>query len=235
MPLPAALTSTDRPPAGFIRLTGQPWQNTGTPDWLAFARSWDDLALDTYMGDGGRYRQRRYGAFRLDARGLTRLPHKAHYQELAFNPLNGGIARWFEPMTSRSATAAPLVQAVLGLQAMLDTPSANASPCDWDVEAHQFRILATPDAEGQPTPEGLHRDGRHWVFIMLVDRHNITGGETLIADNDARPLARFTLTQPGDALLLDDRRLRHATSSIRPADPARAGWRDALVLTFAPA
>ncbi|MEX6725585.1 2OG-Fe dioxygenase family protein [Parapedomonas caeni] len=235
MSSPATLTSTTCPPAAFVRLTNQPWQDTSTPAWQAFARSWDDLALDAYMGDGGRYRQRRYGAFRLDARGLTRLPHKAHYQELAFNPLNGGIARWFEPMTAQSATATPLVQAALGLQTMLDTRSANTPALSWDVEAHQFRILATPDAEGQPTPEGLHRDGRHWVFIMLVARHNITGGETLIADNDARPLARFTLMQPGDALLLDDRRLRHATSSIRPSDPDRAGWRDALVLTFAPA
>ena len=28
-------------------------------DWDAFARSWNDLGLDTYMADGGRYRKRR--------------------------------------------------------------------------------------------------------------------------------------------------------------------------------
>ena len=29
-------------------------------DWPAFAESWNDLHLDTYMADGGRYRRRRY-------------------------------------------------------------------------------------------------------------------------------------------------------------------------------
>ena len=27
-------------------------------DWHAFAASWNDLGLDTYMADGGRYRRR---------------------------------------------------------------------------------------------------------------------------------------------------------------------------------
>ena len=33
---------------------------TGT----AFAASWDDLGVDTYMADGGRYRKRRHAVFR---------------------------------------------------------------------------------------------------------------------------------------------------------------------------
>ena len=33
-------------------------------DWPAFAESWNDLAVDTYMGDGGRYRKRRFGVWR---------------------------------------------------------------------------------------------------------------------------------------------------------------------------
>ena len=33
-------------------------------DWSAFAASWDDLALDTYMADGGRYRRRRHARLR---------------------------------------------------------------------------------------------------------------------------------------------------------------------------
>ena len=29
----------------------------GLRDWDGFARSWDDLGLDAYMADGGRYRR----------------------------------------------------------------------------------------------------------------------------------------------------------------------------------
>ncbi|HZX87093.1 MAG TPA: hypothetical protein VFF19_26210, partial [Reyranella sp.] len=32
-------------------------------DWPAFAESWDDLDVDTYMADGGRYRRRRFGVW----------------------------------------------------------------------------------------------------------------------------------------------------------------------------
>ena len=32
-------------------------------DWPRFADSWNDLELDTYMADGGRYRWRRYAAY----------------------------------------------------------------------------------------------------------------------------------------------------------------------------
>jgi hypothetical protein len=33
-------------------------------DWPAFAASWNDLALDRYMADGGRYRRRRHAVTR---------------------------------------------------------------------------------------------------------------------------------------------------------------------------
>ena len=35
----------------------------GLDDWSTFAASWNDLPEDTFMADGGRYRQRRHAAF----------------------------------------------------------------------------------------------------------------------------------------------------------------------------
>ena len=41
-------------------------------DWAAFAESWNDLEVDTYMADGGRYRRRRFGVYEAGkASGLT--------------------------------------------------------------------------------------------------------------------------------------------------------------------
>jgi len=34
-------------------------EGAGLADWDYFARSWDDLGVDGYMADGGRYRRRR--------------------------------------------------------------------------------------------------------------------------------------------------------------------------------
>src|SRR5579871_3664331 len=72
-------------------------------DWRAFAASWDDLGLDTYMADGGRYRKRRHAAFRAGPDGISRKPHQPHYQSRDYNALNGGIARWFEPVLDAAA------------------------------------------------------------------------------------------------------------------------------------
>src|SRR5262249_47901662 len=77
----------------------QPLLPQATAHWSAFAGSWDDLGVDTYMADGGRYRRRRFGAFSLSAEAIVRKPHQPHYQSRDYNALNGGIERWFEPIT----------------------------------------------------------------------------------------------------------------------------------------
>jgi hypothetical protein len=103
---------------------------------------------------------------------------------------------------------------------------------DWFVEAHQFRIEAAAGAPGFPTPEGLHHDGVDVVLIAMVARRNLEGGETLVADDEGAGLARFVLADRLDAALLDDRRVRHGVSPVRPADPASPSCRDVLVLTW---
>src|SRR5579885_2289599 len=75
----------------------------GLADWERFAASWDDLGVDTYMADGGRYRRRRFAAFRATPLGIIRKPHQPHYQSRDYNPLNGGVERWFEPVTDTLA------------------------------------------------------------------------------------------------------------------------------------
>lgn len=195
--------------------------------WDRFARSWDDLRADAHMADGGTYRQRRYGAFRLSGERLSRLPHRAHFQERSHNPLNGGSARWFAPMLPEVASSAPFQGIVTAMAAQLD-------PCPaWDIEAHQFRICANTAQPGLPTPEGMHRDGRDHVLIVLAGSSNITGGTTSIVDEQGRVLGDYRLTRPGEALLLDDHRVRHGTSPIQPVSPLLPAWRDTLVVTFA--
>src|SRR5216683_2603504 len=54
-------------------------------DWDRFAASWDDLALDTYMADGGRYRRRRHAVYAGAADGaIARQPHQPHYQSVDY-------------------------------------------------------------------------------------------------------------------------------------------------------
>lgn len=206
----------------------------GNPEWGAFARSWDDLPRDTWMADGGTYRRRRYAALEITDGECTYLPHRAHYQERNHNPLNGGVERWFAPMAEEQ-TGSRLFQAlVLGTAAFI----ADASPQDpnsWTVEAHQFRIEALPGQPGLPTPEGLHHDGRDWVLILLVGGSDYIGGGSRVEDAFGNCILKHRLTRPGEALLLNDRVVRHGTTPIECPIPATQAWRDTLVLTFAQA
>jgi hypothetical protein len=200
-------------------------------DWDAFAASWDELALDTYMADGGRYRSRRHAAFAVARDGaVTRKPHQPHYQTLDYNPLNGGIARWFEPVLPAIASGASM-QTILACCRTLFGGLAPAVPT-WHVEAHQFRIEARPGQEGRPTPEGLHRDGVDYVLVLLIGRRNIASGTTTIHGLDRRLLGSFTLAAPFDAALVDDARVYHGVTPVTPLDPAHPAYRDVLVVTF---
>lgn len=200
-------------------------------DWDAFASSWDDLPLDTHLPDGHRYRRRRHATLsaRAGEPGFRVEAHQPHYQSLEYNPLAGGIERWFEPI-GPEIVGGPTFRRVLDFCARLFyglRPDAH-----WHVECHQFRIEARADAPGQPTPEGVHRDGVDYVLVLLVNRTNIDSGTTTVHGADGRLLGSFTLSAPLDAAVVDDERVRHGVTPVVPIDASRPAYRDVLVVTF---
>jgi len=205
----------------------------GLRDWESFAASWDDLGVDTYMADGGRYRRRRFGVFRAGPSGIVRKARQPHYQSRDYNTLNGGIERWFEPVTDAIARHPALTAILRTSHALFDrmTPT-ELRPEAWHVEIHQFRIEAREGEEGRPTPEGMHRDGVDWVLVLMVRRENVASGETTIYDLVKRPLGSFTLTAPLDSALVDDSRVYHGVTSVVPLEPQHPAYRDVLVVTF---
>jgi hypothetical protein len=185
------------------------------------------------MADSGRYRRRRFSAFAVSAHGISRKPHQPHYQSRDYNPLNGGIERWFQPFRDATANHAALRAILQGCFEVFHalTPTA-LRPASWHVECHQFRIEARVGEQGKPTPEGMHRDGVDWVLVMLVARENIAEGVTSIHDTAHRLLGRFTLAEPLDSAFVDDSRVFHGVTPVIPLDPARPAFRDVLVATF---
>lgn len=203
----------------------------GLEDWDAFADSWNRLLVDTYMADRGRYRRRRHAVFHADhAHGLQQQPRQPHYQALDYNPVNGGIERWYEPLEPAIAESATLGTVLRYAWTLFGTLAPDVA--HWRVEVHQFRIEAHPDAPGLPTPEGVHRDGVDYVLVLLVARHNIDRGTTTIHAPDGTELGSFTLTEPFDAALVDDARVCHGVTPVQADDTEQAGWRDVLVVTF---
>jgi hypothetical protein len=205
------------------------------PDAWRLAQAWPplwaDLPPDAYLRDGGRYRRRRHGCFLLEGGALQAVPHRAHWQPVEYNALHGGLERWFEPLTPALVAHPHWAALLAGLgRAAALLPGAEAVRT-WYIEAHAFRIDTT-DGIGRPTPEGAHRDGVDLVAVILLARHNVKGGETRVFDARGPQGVRFTLAQPGSALLLDDARVIHETTPIQPQDPEAPAWRDTLVVTL---
>ncbi len=207
-------------PAGFAALVSAPLSA-----FEALRPSWDELAPDTYLRDGGRYRRRRHSCFVVRGGEVEPVPHRAHWQPLEYNALHGGLERWFEPIAP-GVVASPAWQGMLVAMGGLASSLRGEQP--WYLEAHQFRIDTT-DGIGRPTPEGAHRDGVDFVAVVLIGREGIKGGETRVFDSDGPTGMRFTMQEPWTCLLLDDARVIHESTPIQPLEAG--GHRDTLVLT----
>ena len=221
---------------GYAFVHGRAMRELLTPcgslaDWQAFADSWNALELDAYMADGARYRRRRHAVYAARTEGaIERQAHQPHYQSLDYNPLHGGIARWFEPVSPEVGQSASL-RTILTFCRTLFGSRAPATLA-WRIEAHQFRIEARSGEQGRPTPEGLHRDGVDYVLVLLINRRNIASGVTAIHAPGGRGLGRFTLTDPLDAALVEDSRVAHGVTPVEAIDPTLPAYRDVLVITF---
>ena len=218
-------------PAPAMETWLQALASQGLADWPQFQASWEDMPPDTYMADGGRYRRRRHATLSAGPGNgpIVLEPHQPHYQSLDYNPLNGGLARHFAPI-SQDIVQGPTMQSVLHFcQRVFGHFMPEAA---WHIELHQFRIEAQQGQRGKPTPEGIHRDGVDFVLVMMVRRSNISSGTTTLHALDQHPLDSFTLTQPFDSAIVDDARCLHGVTPVEQIDPALPAFRDVLVVTF---
>jgi len=199
-------------------------------DWDHFVGSWNNLEPDAYLANVGLHRRRRHAVFSADGEAVVLEAHQPHYQSRDYNTLQGGIERWFAPVLPEVANSASL-RSILGFCLAFFGGLAPDVP-SWHIELHQFRIEARPGEPGQPTPEGVHRDGVDYVLVLLIDRLNIASGTTTIHAADGKLLGSFTLTHALDAALVDDSRVFHGVTPVEPEDPAEASHRDVLVVTF---
>jgi len=200
-------------------------------DWAAFVASWNDLAPDTYLAIRGRHRRRRHATFSVEATGtISRESHRPHFQSLQHNALQGDIERWFQPIRPTIADGASM-HVILDFCRQLFGALAPTTK-HWCAETHQFRIEARVGEPGEPTPEGVHRDGVDYVLVLMIDRENIESGTTTIHAHDGSLLGSFTLTRALDAAVVDDARVCHGVTAVTPVDPSQPAHRDVLVVTF---
>ncbi|TRX73008.1 2OG-Fe dioxygenase family protein [Pseudomonas mangiferae] len=198
-----------------------------------YQRYWDELPLDRFMADGGRYRYRRFSCLGAERTGDTfefqRQPSRPFYQSTAYNALNGGQARVYEELRDEEL-AAPTMQALFALTSAIIHRIRPASR--WDTELHPIRTVSERGRAGEPTPEGVHQDGVDYFFAILIDRKGMTGGVTQVLDAERRVVFEKEMRDPLEFLVVDDRRLFHGVSSCFADSTTARGHRDTLIFNY---
>jgi len=180
----------------------------------------DEVPADPYVEEGFRYK----AISRIRIRGTEPVvgPHEPLYQSLEYNPVHGDIDRRYAPLTDAmvSAVAAPL--RMFQVAAHL--------PQDEEVLVQVQRVTTgTAGDIGHPAVEGFHQDGVNAICILLVDRVNLIGGQTLVSTTaDGQTLVFAGELRPGQFLVADDRRTYHYTSPVWDTGTAR-GHRDVVL------
>jgi len=205
--------------------------DTRIGDDQMFLDSWNSLEEDQYMADGGRYRKRRHAIFATqdstDAPVL--MPYQPHYQTLDYNSMNGGIERYFAPILVDLLNSRTLSVLLEFGRRLFNGISANQP---WHIELHQFRIEARDGQKGNPTPEGVHRDGVDFVIVVMIKRINIESGATSIYNLENQLLGEFTMLNTFDMAIVNDKKVYHGVTPITQLDPDAEAYRDVLVMTF---
>ncbi|MDB5877226.1 MAG: hypothetical protein JWQ41_640 [Variovorax sp.] len=227
-------TSRELSSQNFSFVPSEEWALNGkfAAAWDELVGSWDRLEADRYMKPGDDYRKRRFCKYRVDVADmkLVELNDFSFYQLSAVNSYAGGLRRDFapvEPEIRRNVVISSIVRTCLeAINASQQKPSRK-----WQVYLHQIRINCNRKVFGQPTPEGLHRDGHDFISMHLMKRVGIDGGTSRICSLDGQRLMTVTLRNRMDGFLVNDSALLHGVSQIMPS-AADAGHRDMLIIDY---
>jgi hypothetical protein len=216
---------------GFVHIPAQRMRR-GITEHASLARYWDNLPLDRYMRDGGTYRRRRFGRFRLDldAALLAWDSEQGFVQSPDINRFAGGIERCFDPLEA-GFIEHPLFRALVhGYATLLPAKEPRRR---WSIEVHAIRIVARRSETGNPNPEGIHSDGRDFVAQVFIARSpDVVGGQSGVYNQAGQCLFSRTLSQALEAIVVDDRRVLHGASLVSPGGRADTVTRDMLFVNY---
>lgn len=157
----------------------------------------------------------------------------------------GNMQRVF-PAIRESVASSPLLRSIVHADGSLAVLSgALSSSLAYLVGIHFIKLQPGPSAPAVITPDEIHRDGEPVTFAHLIERSNCNGGENFVTSLDTvgkRPadlseqdiFSQFTLLEPGDSFVVDDRKVAHYVSPVSRIAPDQLGHRTIMLVDFCP-
>ncbi|MCX4026266.1 2OG-Fe dioxygenase family protein [Endozoicomonas sp. SM1973] len=185
---------------------------------------WHEMPRDPYLVGG--YRQRCLSRFQYRNNKLYVLEPSVVYQSKKNNRVFGGLSRRFTPLKQELVFHNSFIALVKRFISHLPE-----SPVDKVIWVHQIRINVSSALPGKPVPEGIHRDERLYVGIVVVNKQGVSGEETqLFKSKDEAPIWQQTLAV-NQMLMFNDQLLYHNTTDFLTVAP-QGGYRDIFILAL---
>ena len=198
-----------------------------------FADSWNDLAVDAYLAEHGTYRRRRHAVFSLSSDGAG-----AHAKRIgrtirakrttrcrAASSDGSSRSNPTSPTRNVFAQSSRFARDVFGKLA----PDVSRLACRSSSVPHRGARRVRQDCRRPKACIAMASTMCSCCWSLATTSRS---GTTTIHDRDGTQLGSFTLTHALDAALVDDARVFHGVTPVRPLRAAEPAFRDVLVVTL---
>lgn len=182
----------------------------------------DQLPPDPYADN--RLRSRRYSRLKFKEGKLFLRSHKQFMQEKDINEYLGDVLREYEEVDDLLLENETFTKMC---QEFLDRTDLSEKDV---IEVHQIRFHCRKNAKA-PAPEGVHQDGFDYIGIYVVESDNHKGGEVLLFENKTDDPFFSKAFEPGEFVVLNDKKLFHNAAPLIPTENNEDGHWDIFVLT----
>jgi len=212
--------------------------------WQDLQAASSTLPRDEYCKAGNRYRRYAQYVTMPWSNTLQPLPPGEYYQSAEYNAVDGGVGRWFAPLTPREQLNPFLLGLIWFDLHQIPWPKKKFQR-PIQVGVHFVKHVAEPGRAGISSPDELHRDGEPYTFVHLVERSGVEGGVNTIAPlaytgyqpTDVPPndlLLQVVLTSPLDSFVVSDVAVCHHVSAVNVMPGYERGSRSVLLIEFLP-
>ncbi len=184
--------------------------------------SFNFLPIDKYYNNN---RNRAFSLLKIED-NVEIIGNLNFYQSELYNNFNGNKLRKYDNISPTIVNDKLFIEIVKNFNLMVKKQYGEINKF---IQIHKIRVYADKDSTNL-VPEGIHQDGFNMIAIYCVARVNITGGTSIIYDNNKEIIYEKELNE-GEMIVINDNEYFHNVTNIELLDKEQIGYRDIIVLT----